>query len=366
MSKLPNISSARSSMQNTEIESSNNISESPNEERNLILPILTQENNNNYDMTKNPLLLNSKLTELEAKYITLEQSYEFILNRINSNEKKLFSLQNSIKNSDNTLNNSNALSNTNKRISFSEEQEKFDRQFTILNNKIKYLEEMLKSDQEIRAKEKQKELDFTKNIFNKINSSLTNTIQMEVEQRFKADLLQKNSNMKEIDLLQNQLNNIKLQCEQIQSNFLKKIEETNSECSERNQNLAKYIDVRLDDQNLKKDSGELKKFLEKLTEQIKNNMNNQKIENELCNKKIINSEKKLDNSIKEIYDFLGKIELRTVNKLKNLKKFFEINLLNNYNLTEKNINKIVKQFEKNFIFFSEELLSSRNYSNLAK
>ena len=364
MSKLPNISSARSSMQNTEIESSNNISESPNEERNLILPILTQENNNNYDMTKNPLSLNSKLTELEAKYITLEQSYEFILNRINSNEKKLFSLQNSIKNSDNTLNNSNALSNTNKRISFSEEQEKFDRQFTILNNKIKYLEEMLKSDQEIRAKEKQKELDFTKNIFNKINSSLTNTIQMEVEQRFKADLLQKNSNMKEIDLLQNQLNNIKLQCEQIQSNFLKKIEETNSECSERNQNLAKYIDVRLDEQNLKKDSRELKKFLEKLTEQIKNNMNNQKIENELCNKKIINSEKKLDNSIKEIYDFLGKIELRTVNKLKNLKKFFEINLLNNYNLTEKNINKIVKQFEKNFIFFSEELLSSRNYSNL--
>ena len=364
MSKLPNISSARSSMQNTEIESSNNISESPNEERNLILPILTQENNNNYDMTKNPLLLNSKLTELEAKYITLEQSYEFILNRINSNEKKLISLQNSIKNSDNTLNNSNALSNTNKRISFSEEQEKFDRQFTILNNKIKYLEEMLKSDQEIRAKEKQKELDFTKNIFNKINSSLTNTIQMEVEQRFKADLLQKNSNMKEIDLLQNQLNNIKLQCEQIQSNFLKKIEETNSECSERNQNLAKYIDVRLDDQNLKKDSRELKKFLEKLTEQIKNNMNNQKIENELCNKKIINSEKKLDNSIKEIYDFLGKIELRTVNKIKNLKKFFEINLLNNYNLTEKNINKIVKQFEKNFIFFSEELLSSRNYSNL--
>ena len=187
---------------------------------------------------------------------------------------------------------------------------------------------------------------------------------MEVEQRFKADLLQKNSNMKEIDLLQNQINGIKLQLEQIQANFLKKLEENNNECSERNQNLAKYIDVRLDDQNLKKDSRELKKFLEKLTEQIKNNMTNQKIENDLCNKKIANSEKKLDNSIKEIYDFLGKIELRTVNKFKNLKKYFEINLLTNNNLNEKNINKIVKQFEKNFIFFSEELISSRNYCNL--
>ena len=362
MSKLPNISSARTSIQNTENESSNNILESPNEERNLILPILTQENNNNFDMSKNPLLLNSKLTELEAKYLSLEKNYESILNKISSNEKKIFLLQNNMNN--NISNNNNLFSKAEKRISSTNEQDKFDRQITILNNKIKYLEEMLKSDQEIRAKEKQKELDFTKNLFNKINSSLTNTIQMEVEQRFKADLLQKNSNMKEIDLLQNQINGIKLQCEQIQSNFLKKLEENNNECSERNQNLAKYVDVRLDDQNLKKDSRELKKFLEKLTEQIKNNMNNQKIENDLCNKKIENSEKKLDNSIKEIYDFLGKIELRTINKIKNLKKYFEINLLTNNNLNEKNITKIVKQFEKNFIFFSEELISSRHYSNL--
>jgi len=362
MSKLPNISSARTSIQNTDNESSNNILESPNEERNLILPILTQENNNNFDMSKNPLLLNSKLTELEAKYLSLEKNYENILNKISSNEKKIFLLQNNINN--NINNNNNLLSKTDKRISSAIEQDKFDRQFTVLNNKIKYLEEMLKSDQEIRAQEKQKELDFTKNIFNKINSSLTNTIQMEVEQRFKADLLQKNSNMKEIDLLQNQINGIKLQCEQIQSNFLKKLEENNNECSERNQNLAKYVDVRLDDQNLKKDSRELKKFVEKLTEQIKNNMNNQKIENDLCNKKIANSEKKLDNSIKEIYDFLGKIELRTINKIKNLKKYFDINLLTNNNLNEKNITKIVKQFEKNFIFFYEELISTRHYSNL--
>ena len=362
MSKLPNINSSRSSLQNTDNESMNNIIESQNEEKNIVLPLLNQDNsnNNNYDVTKNPLLLNSKLIELEAKYITLEQNYEHVLNKINTNEKKIFSLQNNMIKTDNILNNNN-VSNTNKKISESDEH---NRHIIILNNKIKYLEEMLKSDQEIRLKEKQKELDFTKDLFNKINSSLTNTIQMEVEQRFKADLLQKNSNMKEIDILQNQLNAVKLQLEQIQSNFLKKLEEYNNECSERNQNLAKYIDVRLDEQNLKKDSRELKKFVEKLTEQIKNNMTNQKLENELCNKKILNSEKKLDNSIKEIYDFLGKIESRTINKIKNLKKYFEINLLTNNNLTEKNINRIIKQFEKNFIFFSEELLSSRNYINL--
>ena len=131
MSKLPNISSARTSIQNTEIESANNISESPNDERNIILPLLPQENNNIYDMNKTPLLFNSKLTELEAKYFTLEKNYENILNKINTNEKRIFSLQNSIKT------NNNNLTISNKRISSSEEQDKFDRQFILLNILIK-------------------------------------------------------------------------------------------------------------------------------------------------------------------------------------------------------------------------------------
>ena len=361
MSKLPNISSTKTSIQNTENESSNNILDSTKEDKNIILPMINQDNNNN-NMTKNPLLLNSKLIELEAKYISLEQNYEYIINKINSNEKRIIILQNNLKNNDKNLNLN--LSKGNMKSLLNDEQDKIDRNITILNNKIKYLEEMLKSDQEIRTQEKQKELDFTKNLFNKINSSLTNTIQMEVEQRFKADLLQKNSNMKEIDLLQNQINGIKSQFEQMQNLFMKKLEENNNECSERNQNLAKYIDVRLDDQNLKKDSRELKKFLEKLTEQIKNNMNNQIVENDMFNQKIKNSEKKFDNSIKEIYDFLKKIDLKTVNKLKNIKQYFEINLLNNNNLIEQNMSKMLKQFEKNFTFISEELLSTRHNSNL--
>ena len=96
-------------------------------------------------MTKNPLLLNSKLIELEAKYITLEQNYEHVLNKINTNEKKIFSLQNNMIKTDNIINNNN-ISNTNKKISESDEH---NRHIIILNNKIKYLEEMLKSDQDL-------------------------------------------------------------------------------------------------------------------------------------------------------------------------------------------------------------------------
>ena len=274
MSKLPNISS-RSSIQNTENESINNINiiDPSKEEKNIILPIITQENN--IDLIKNPLMLNTKLTELETKYLSLEHNYENLINKISFNEKKIMSLQNNM-----TKNESmNNINKTKMQIKSNNEQDKLDKNFILLNNKIKYLEDMIKNDQEIRVQEKQKELDFTQNLFNKINSSLANTIHMEIEQRFKADMLQKNENIKEIDVLQNQLNGIKSQMEIIQNNFLKKLEENNNECSERNQNLAKYIDIKLDDKNLKKESKELKKFLEKLTEQIKNNMNNQKNEN---------------------------------------------------------------------------------------
>ena len=160
MSKLPNISSARTSIQNTENESSNNINDSPKDDRNIILPILNQENNNNNNTIKNPLLLNSKLIELEARYLSLEQNYEYIINKINTNEKRIIILQNNLKNNDNNLNLN--LSRTNKKSLPNEDQDKINTNITILNNKIKYLEEMLKSDQEIRAQEKQKELDFTK------------------------------------------------------------------------------------------------------------------------------------------------------------------------------------------------------------
>lgn len=365
MSKLPIIRSNRSSNINTEIES-NNASSTPTineikEEQKLIFPIINQDT----DRVSNPLVLNTKLNQLEAKLLSLEQNYELVLNKVNQDEIKL----NYLETKQNNLSQDVSLFQNNPNISIKHQlppppssslDSSLTREIVILNNKIKYIEQILKNDQEIRVEEKQKELDFNKNLLNKINTSLINTIQLEVEQRFKGDLLQKNSNMKEIDVLQRQINDIKTQYEQMESNLLKKIEDNNNECSERNQNLAKYVDIRLDDENITKDSKELKKFLEKLTEQIKNNMSNQNITNELSEKKIKIMEEKLNNAVKEIYDFLGKIELRLTNKIKYLKKYFEINTLNNNNLIENNIKNIVNSLEKNMGFLAEELISYQN------
>ena len=362
MSKLPRITSTRSSNINTEIDSTNSASNQAQneikEQQNLILPSINQNN----DIIKNPLVINTKITQLETKLLSLEQNYEYMLNKITQDEIKLNHLENKQNNLSQDVN-SNFFSN-NPNISMKQtlpaNSSLESREIGIINNKIKFIEQMLKNEQEIRASEKQKELDFNKMLLNKINTSLTNTIQLEVEQRFKADLMQKNSNMKEVDALQKQINNLKTQYEQMQSNLIKKIEDNNNECSERNQNLAKYVDIRLDDEKITKDSKELKKFIEKLTDQIKNNMTNQNKTNEYSEKKIKMLEEKLTDSIREIYDFLSKIEMRLINKIKYLKKYFEINTINNNKLIESNINSIVKNLEKNMGFLAGELVSTQN------
>ena len=148
----------------------------------------------------------------------------------------------------------------------------------------------------------------------------------------------------------------------MQINLTKKIEDNNNECSQRNQNLAKYVDVRLDDEKITKDSKELKLFIEKLTDQIKNNMSNQNMTNEYTEKKIKSVEEKLSTSIREIYDFLRKIDTRLINKMQYLKKYFEINTLNNNNLIEANIKKIVQDLEKNMTFLTDEFITIQNHS----
>ena len=365
MSKLPRLPSTRSSNKNTEIESTNEISNIPNkskEEQKIILPNINQDN----DIIRNPLVINSKLTQLETKLLYLEQNYELVLNKISQNEVKLNHLDNKTKNMSQDINTN--FFNNNPNISIKQSipppTSPESREISILNNKIKFIEQMLKNEQDQRALEKQKELDFNKSLFNKINTSLMNTIQMEMEQRFKGDLMQKNSNNKEIDALQRQISNLTTQIEEIHRSLTKKIEDNNNECSERNQGLVRYVETKLDEDKVAKDSKELKLFIEKLMEQIKNNMNEQNVTNEHAEKKMKYLEDNLTNSIKEIYDFLNKIEVRLVDKIKYLKKYFEVNTLNNNNRIEANIRSIAKNLEKNMSFLAAELVSYQNRSIL--
>ena len=185
MSKLPRITSTRSSNNKTDIESLNGTSNilsstTPNKNKeiqNLILPNINQDN----DIIRNPLVINTKIAELETKLLILEQNYDQVYNKMTQNEIKVIELENK---QNNFSNNPNISIKQNNPSSSTDSSSTTSREIAMMNNKIKYIEQILKNDQEQRLSEKQKELDFNKMLFNKINSSLTNTIQLEVEQRW--------------------------------------------------------------------------------------------------------------------------------------------------------------------------------------
>ena len=152
MSKLPRITSTRTSNNNTEIDSTNGVNDTK-EEQNLILPNINQDN----DLIRNPLVLNTKINQLETKLLSLEQNYEFVFNKITQDEIKINNLEN--KQNNNHINN-NPYSSINNKQTSNDSASIFERNIGIMNNKIKYIEQMLKNDQELRVSEKQKELDF--------------------------------------------------------------------------------------------------------------------------------------------------------------------------------------------------------------
>ena len=164
MSKLPRITSTRNSNINTEIDSinsvSNQVQNETKDEPNLILQNINQNN----DIIKNPLVMNTKITQLETKLLTLEQNYEYVLNKITQDEIKLNHLENKQNNLSQDIN-SNFFSN-NPNISIKQtlplNTSVESREIGILNNKIIFIEQMLKNDQELRDSEKQKELNFSK------------------------------------------------------------------------------------------------------------------------------------------------------------------------------------------------------------
>ena len=107
------------------------------DEPNLILPNINQNN----DIIKNLLIMNTKITLLETKLLALEQNYEYVLSKITQDEIKLNHLENKQNNLSQDINRNFFSNNPNISIkqtlplNISVES----REIGILNNKIKFI-----------------------------------------------------------------------------------------------------------------------------------------------------------------------------------------------------------------------------------
>jgi hypothetical protein len=143
--------------------------------------------NNNNDLNPqviNPIVYESKFNDLEAKLITLEQANQILLNRLNENERN-FDVQ--IKEL---------------QLRATEEREnryKSDKTISIINDqnnlssndlklKINMLQETLKKGETSNDQIRKKESENFNNMINQLSDKIHNTVKLEVEARYKADL----------------------------------------------------------------------------------------------------------------------------------------------------------------------------------
>ena len=180
-------------------------------------------------------------------------------------------------------------------------------------------------ENEFKLKNRKNEIELYQRLLEKLNSSLTNTIKLEIEERFKADYFSQKSNEKTFSEIENSIDEIKNNLNEFKINTENKIIEMNNQSIERSKNLSLYVDrifannnnnFNNDDNN---NNNELKNFISKLTEQIKTNIINQNIQNQ-------NTEKRLnliENSISSIKNnnenLIKNFETRIVNKLLDIK-----------------------------------------------
>ena len=343
---LPHLNSSQST-KNTQNNSTSNLTNNNNQ----LPPINLNKSYNN------PLINEKKLNLLESRLNSLEQTNDSILNRLNSIENKQieefkrfeFKLDsNKFLNNNNNNNNNNNFDDINYDIN-------------LINNKISQIEILMAKENEFKLKNRKSEIELYQRLLEKLNSSLTNTIKLEIEERFKADYFSQKSNEKKYSEIDNSIDELKNNLNEFKIDMENKINEINNQSIERSKNLSLYVDrIFANNNNFNNDdnnnnNNELKNFISKLTEQIKTNIINQNIQNQNTEKRLNLIENSISNIKNNNENLIKNFETRIVNKLLEIKKFAELNINQCYTEINNRINDINNTIDHNIIFILQTI-----------
>jgi len=359
MSKLPRIPTPLSTYQTDNIISpesfipnGGNLQIQTDFNKNSLKPLL-----NAYGYNLSPALYETKINNLEAKLATLERSNLNLQNQLKTNDKNF---ENKIKelqimthqNKINTNQNEQLMTLIHNKTSLSSNE---------LNEKIVKLEQLISKEDEFKNYQHQREIEIYRNLINKLTEKVSEIVKKEIGARFEGDLQNKIHAEQLNDIYNNDLENVKDDFGIIAKKIRREISFVSKECSERTHNVSKYIDMRINELNNVKTNeiNELKKFVMKLSEQLKDNFKSQKEQNNVFESRIFQLEEFSKTIKHELYDFIAKVEDRLISKMKDIKLYTEINLKKQNDLNEKNFIFFSKAFDKNMTFFAEQLADTR-------
>ena len=309
----------------------------------------------------NPYVMDSKIKDLESKITTLEEANKILLERINTNEKN-FTVQ--LKQME--VNNAEERENrykAEKEMNIISEQNNANS--NDLNLKLNMLQERIVKGDETKTQQRQFDLESQKYLIGKLTEKITKTVKSEVEARYKADMDGKIFSQRLSNKFESSLDILKKEIEEITNQTRVEMQNISRECSERTHNVSKYIDQQIQDAVFGKGSSneELKNFVRKLTEQVKNSLLSISKKHEMIEARLNNIENKDGTNQSNNKNLIDRVENRLMKKINDVKLYTEINMTKHDQFLEQNIKQMTTQIEKNISFVAAQLIETRNKIN---
>ena len=305
----------------------------------------------------NPIVYESKFNDLEAKLITLEQANQILLNRLNDNERN-FEVQ--IKEL---------------QLRAAEEREnrfKSDKTISIINDqnnlssndlklKINLLQETLEKGELSNDQIRKHQLENINNMINQLTDRIQESVKLEVEARYKADLENQTYSNGITDKFNMDIMNLKKEFEEILNSNKIEIQNVSKECSERTHNVSKYIDQQIQEAVFGKSSSQenLKNFVNKLTDQIKNNLISQNNQNQIFENRLNGMENYMRQMREELYSFIAEVERRLVSRMKDVKLYTEVNIQKNNEHVFNYLKDLSTKTDNNMQFLAGQIIDTR-------
>jgi hypothetical protein len=314
--------------------------------------------NSNYKESNFKILTQeTKINELETKLIVIEQNNNYLLEQI-KNYSRSFDMQvakfqqisESEKNNRERVEkllilfNDQANSNTNE-----------------LKLKVNYLQEFFEKEEKWTYEQRQKDFETYKNILNTVTEKITETVKVEVDMRFKADIENKTFTQTIAQRIIEDIESLKAEILDLSKENKDINHLTSKECSERSVNLSKYIDQMISKslEDPSKNYEKLKNSMGKLHDEYMNNLTFQNDFNRIVENKLSsiseNSIKFLEKKGGEISDMEKKTEKKFHDLIIYIDQIFKFN---NSNINDR-IDNLSNNTDKNLKFLMTQIIETR-------
>ena len=219
----------------------------------------------------------------------------------------------------------------------------------------------MEKEEKFKFDQRERDLDLYKTLINTMTEKVSETVKLEIEARFQADMDNKSLAQTIAQKLMNEIDQIKRDVDKNIKETKDTLKDNNHECSDRAHNLSKYIDQQVSGNNehLVKKYENIKTLLSKLTDQLKSHIvfHDDQLKN-------IQGRFKMDgdhssNLKDELFNYTTGIEDRFQKKFKELGNYLETTWKANITVINERVDQLANKADKNFIVLTQELVDTR-------